>query len=226
MNTSVCNSTGKSFGKVIQHFIYGGDETCMKACENGFTKVIGINNQNKYRRKYQDSRVSIMMYRTVSVSGVTGTTIFLFEGKKRHGNYSDKLLLTNGDGIGSKIIMTPTDFMTEEAGENTTPKIIKGLRNTDPIIKANPQWWMTEVFNGFGPHMSLFKAMQMRAHNKIVCVKEEGDSSHLNHAYNKYVATQDKATNKESLGKLRLSYFYQNGVLDQWVLIHVGLFAV
>ena len=25
---------------------------------------------------------------------------------------------------------------------------------------------------------------------------------------------------------LRLDYFYQNGVLDQWVLIHVGLFYV
>ena len=35
MNTAVCNSTGESFGEVIQHFVYSGDETCMQACENG-----------------------------------------------------------------------------------------------------------------------------------------------------------------------------------------------
>ena len=60
------------------------------------------------------------------------------------------------------------------------PKIIKWLRNTDPIVKTNPQWWITEVFGGFGPHMSLFKAIQMRGGDKITCVKEEGSLSHCN----------------------------------------------
>ena len=68
--------------------------------------------------------------------------------------------------------------------------IIEGLRNTDPIVKLNLQWWMTEVFGGFGPHTSLFKEIQMQADNKIACVKEEGDLLHFNQGYDKYVATQ------------------------------------
>jgi hypothetical protein len=34
----VGNSTRKTFGKVIQHFIYSGDETCMQACDNEVTE--------------------------------------------------------------------------------------------------------------------------------------------------------------------------------------------
>ena len=139
MNTGVCKSTGKNFGEVIQHFVYGGNETCMQACENVITKVIGSKNWKKHERKDQESHVSIKMYRTGSVAGITGTTIFLLEGKKCHGAYIDKLLLTNGDTIGSTIIMTPTAFMTEEAWENATPKIIERLRDNDPIVKANPE---------------------------------------------------------------------------------------
>ena len=34
-NMGVCNLTGKTFGELIWHFIFGGDETCMQACANG-----------------------------------------------------------------------------------------------------------------------------------------------------------------------------------------------
>ena len=139
MNTAVCNSTGESFGEVIQHFIYGGDETCMQECENGITKVIGSQNWENHERKDQGSHVSITMYQTGSLAGIVGSTIFLLEGKNRRGTYSEKLLLTNGDAIRSTIIMTPTAFMTKESRENYTPKIIVGLMNIYPIIKANPQ---------------------------------------------------------------------------------------
>ena len=115
MNTGVCNSTGKSFVEAIQHFIYGGYETCMQAFKNGITKLIGSNNRNNHNRKDQDSCVSITMYRTGSVANITGPIIFILEGKNLHGSYSKKLLLTNGAAIGSTIIMTQTAFMTEEA---------------------------------------------------------------------------------------------------------------
>ena len=185
MNTGVCNSTRKRFGEVIYHFIYGGDETCMQECENGITKLIGSNNRKKHKRKNQESCVSITMYRTVSVSGITGPTIFILEGKKRRVISSDKLLLINGVTIGSTIIMTPTASMTEEAWENDTSNITEGLRNIDPKVKANPQYWMTELFDDFGPNTSFFEAMQIQSENKISCVKEEGDSSHCNQAYEK-----------------------------------------
>jgi hypothetical protein len=62
---------------------------------------------------------------------------------------------------GSTIIMTPTAFVMEEAWEEMTPFVIKGIRSID-IVKANPQWWVLEVFDGFGRHVSSYKAMKMR----------------------------------------------------------------
>jgi hypothetical protein len=92
---------------------------------------------------------------------------------------------------GSTIIMTPTPFVMEEAWEEMTPFVIKGIRSIDSV-KANPQWWVLEVFDGFGPHVSSYKAMKMRYDNKILSLKEEGDSSHCNQAYDKFVTLCDK----------------------------------
>jgi hypothetical protein len=103
------------------------------------------------------------MYRTGSITGCTGQMIFLLEGKSRCHHFTDKWLMDNGEAIGSTIIMNPTDFMTEEAWEEATPHIVKGLRNADPVVVANPQWWMLKVFDCFGPHTSSLKATQYRA---------------------------------------------------------------
>jgi hypothetical protein len=72
---------------------------------------------------------------------------------------------------------------------------VKELRNADPIVAADPQWWMLEVFNGFGPHTSSLKSMQYCTNNNIIAVKEEGDYSLCNQAYCKFAAKTDKAAN-------------------------------
>ena len=95
MNMGVCSSNRKSFDKVIQHFIYVGDETYMQECENGTNKVIGSKNWKNNERKDQESRVSITMYQDWSVTGITGPNIFLLEGKNLHDTYSNNFLLTN-----------------------------------------------------------------------------------------------------------------------------------
>eukprot|EP00978_Attheya_sp_CCMP212_P042533 scaffold260611_cov28-Attheya_sp.AAC.1 len=73
--------------------------------------------------------------------------------------------------------MTPTAFVTEVAWVEMTPIVVKGIRSV-AIVKANPQWWALEVFDGFGPHVSSYEAMKLRYKAKILRLKEEGDSSH------------------------------------------------
>ena len=114
----------------------------------------------------------------------------------------DKFLLYHGAAAGSTIVMTPTAFMTEQAWETMTPSVIKGLRSASYTVNVNPQWWVLEVFDGFGPHTSSLSSMQMRFDNKIMSLKEEDDSSHVNQAYDKFVAVSDKAAKAESLGML------------------------
>ena len=68
--------------------------------------------------------------------------------------------------------------------------------------------------------------MQMRFDNKIMSLKEEDDSSHVNQAYDKFVAVSDKAAKAENLGMLRGNIYINKGVVCQWGMIHVGLYAI
>jgi hypothetical protein len=63
--------------------------------------------------------------------------------------------------------------------------------------------------------------------NNIIAVKEEGDSSHCNQAYDKLAIKSDKAAKTERLSMIRGTTLDINrdGV-DQWGLIYVDLFAV
>jgi hypothetical protein len=91
----------------------------------------------------------------------------------------DAWLVKHGAVEGSTIIMTETVFMTTEAWEKLTPSQCKGLRTINTYVAANPQWFMLEVFDGFGAHLASLLAMQDRFDNKILFLKEEGDSSHV-----------------------------------------------
>jgi hypothetical protein len=225
-NLGVCNLTGKTFGELIRHFIFGGDETCMQACANGVVKVVGSAGRKKDEKKTNDSRVSITMYRTGNIADVTGPTIFLLEEKRKHEGFTDKFLVDHGAAIGSTCIMTATAFMTEEAWVQATPSVIKGFLSSDPVVQANPQWCILELFDGHGPLTMSLPAMQLCYDSKILLLKEEGDSSHVNQAYGKFVAPANKNAKNESLAMLRGCTLVNKGVVDQWGLIHVGLFAI
>ena len=67
---------GKSFGEVMPHFIFGGDETCLQA-SSGDVKVIGDKDKAKHEKQTANSRTSITLYRTGSAAGGHGPTGFL-----------------------------------------------------------------------------------------------------------------------------------------------------
>ena len=107
------------------------------------------------------------------------------------------------------------------------PKLFYGLRNINTIVEANPQWWMLEIFDGFGAHLASLDAAQVRRDHKILSLKEEADSSHSNQVYDRIVSKTDKMAKTESLGMMRSGIkFVNKGVVDQWGLVHVGLFAI
>ena len=62
--------------------------------------------------------------------------------------------------------------------------------------------------------------------NNIFALKEEGDSSHINQAYDKYVAKEDKVSKVESLAMLQSVKHIDKGFVYQWRIVHVGLYAV
>jgi hypothetical protein len=116
--------------------------------------------------------------------------------------------------------------MTVHAWERMTPNIILGLRNINKYVAVTPLWWVLEIFDGFGAHLLYHKANEERFTAKILSLKEEGYTSHVCQAYDKHVAKGDKAVKSLSLSFLRTGFKVSNLLIDQWILVQVGMFAV
>ncbi len=190
-NTGVCNKLGKSFGELIGHFILGGNETNLIADADGELRIVGEKGKKKHEKKVSNYQRSITMYHTGVAAGHNGPTVFLLKGKNRKSGFNETFLKQESYELGSTICMTKNAYMTEEAWEEMTPSIVKGYRAL-LVVKDNPQWWMIEIFDGFGAHLINLNALKQRAEAKILSIKEEGDSSSYNQAYNKHVAKSDK----------------------------------
>jgi hypothetical protein len=176
-------SDGRSFGEVMAHFVLGGDETCFLA-SSGEVTIIGDKEKKKHQLHTADSRTSITVYRVGSAAGADGPTAFLPPGKHRKNGYTDEFLQKHGASKGSTIVMTPTGYMTEEAWDKLSPTMADGIRSM-PVISEKPEWWVVKIIDGFGPHTSSLEAMKIYYSRKIILLKEEGDASHVNQAYDR-----------------------------------------
>ena len=58
--------------------------------------------------------------------------------------------------------MTPTGYMTEEAWVEMAQGMADGIRKV-AVVKGMPHWWVLKIIDGFGPHTSSEKAMQIYA---------------------------------------------------------------
>jgi hypothetical protein len=79
-NVGTCNQTGKTFGELSQHFVVGGDETCILS-RAGELMIVGSMDQKKHEKAIADSRVSMTLYCTGSIAGTQGPTIAVMAGK-------------------------------------------------------------------------------------------------------------------------------------------------
>ena len=62
---------------------------------------------------------------------------------------------------------------------------------------------MLDVMDRFGAHLISKEVNTIRFKNKILSLKEEGDSSSINQAYDKYVAKEDKRIQRKKMTFLR-----------------------
>ena len=116
---------------------------------------------------------------------MTTSTLFpSLPGTHRKPAFDDAFLLKHGAAPGSTIAMTKTGYMTEEAWDELAPPIADGIRKM-PVICEMPDWWVLNIVDGFGPHVSSLKAMEIYAERKILLLKEEGDASHVTQAYDR-----------------------------------------
>jgi hypothetical protein len=95
-----------------------------------------------------------------------------------------------------------------------------------PYLKDNPDWYALELLDGFGSHHNCIEANELREKYRILSLKEEGDTSHVNQAYDRLTAKSDKAIAREGLQFLLKDCAFNRGIIDQWKIIPCGLAAV
>jgi hypothetical protein len=148
--------------------------------------------QNKKHEKIMnDSRESITIVRSAPLAGVTGPTNFCLAGTKVKAGFNSAWLQRHGAATGSNIVMTPSAFMTDAAWVEMALGRAKGFRGL-PVIRDHPDWWILEIFDGYGSHCNCPKALQMYYDHKIIEVKEEADTSHVCQLHDQDPAKKDK----------------------------------
>lgn len=225
-NTGRCKLIGKSFGKVMGHFIIGGDEACFMANAHGGVRSIASKEVKRQEKNFDDSRCSITAYRIGTFMGDQGPTDFsIKEEKIKRGLNKEELLTKFGVASGSSVIMTETAFMTTEAWEKMTPSLMRSYRNINKYVvqthsggTEDPGWFWSPFFSHY--------AMNEHQKKKIMSLKEEGNSSHVNQAYDKEVARNDNAHAAQSLAFLRKSRYATGHITNQWDLVLVVLGAL
>jgi hypothetical protein len=222
-NTGVSLLTGQTFGELIDQLMFFGDETGFTAMDNKL-KIIGDKLRPKHEKKSNDSRVSVSFYRCANAAGVEGPTAFLPGGTRRRAAFTNAFLEEHGAAPGSILVMTPNGYMTEEAWVKIAPSIASGIRNI--VDKHNPEWWALKVVDGYVPHTTSLEAMEAYHARRILLLKEEADSSHVNQVYDQCKAKEDKHNMREAAGWMRNAGEATKGVLDCWDLMLVGLHAL
>ncbi len=125
------NLPAEDFEQKKAHFMLNLVETCVMASD-GNLKVVRDASRKKQEKNSDDNRDSITIVRIGNAAGESGPQIYLAHGKT--------LLLSKlprlGAPKGSKVVMTPNSYMTDEAWAEAAPSIAQGIHDMPVIIAA------------------------------------------------------------------------------------------
>ncbi len=187
------NQPTNEFRVLQPHFQLNLDETCVMA-SIGSLKIVGSAEVKKHERTVSDNKDSITIVRIGSAAGVSGPWIFLISKQTALDKNSPLInLQRNFPNVPpwSIVVPTPNAYMTNETWCEIAPSIAKGIRSM-PVIKDYPHWKVCLTLDGFGSHL-VPEALPAFTDAFIEVVKEEGDTSQVNQAYDQSVAKADKA---------------------------------
>ena len=212
----------EEFDEVKEPFFCNMDESSLLA-SNGTVRVIGAASRLKTEKIIKHCRrASITVLRTGAAGGFSGPWIFLAAGKQITCRALRAIDDKSGVPPNSKAYMTQSAYMTDSVCAEIAPQHAAGIWKM-PHICEHPDCWVIVSLDGFGSHVNVHKAQEAFFKQKIMILKEEGDTSHMNQAYVQSVAKNDKAGMQMNLDLIRP----HKGVrLDQWYLIRKQIVAL
>ena len=214
------NQPREQFEPIMDHFISNLDESCLMS-SNGKIHVVASRAKMKTEKITDDCRESITTVRTGFTSGHQGAYFFLAKGKKLDRKKFKNLCLFFKAPEGSEVIMTPNAFMTDEAWLELVPKLCQSIRKQE-VIRDHPDWWVLLSLDGFGSHVNVLRTHEIFSRNKMLVIKEEGDTSQVNQAYDQQVAKDDKTHMRAAVDALSPALGMK---MDQWYLIVIAIHA-
>jgi len=182
-------------------------------------KIVG-SLKSKTEKKMDDCCTSITSLRLGTCSGDQGPFIFLTTGKMTDRGPTKDLEKHFGCPPGSAIIPSPSAFMTDDVWLQLVLTFAKGI-HAIPVIKDHPDWWVTVSCDGFGSHVNVHLVQHVFHDHKILIIKEEGNTLHVNQAYDQSVAKADKALMRQHLEVVHKSLGSTR--INQWYLIAVAI---
>ena len=120
---------------------------------------------------------------------------------------------------GSGVIMAPNAFMTAEAQLTIVPILCKAIGQMN-VIFAHLDCQACVFLDGYGSHANVTKALEISAEHHILILKEEGETSYVNHEHDQFVSKEDKIFMCAQLSKVRLSLGHG---MDQQILISIDI---
>jgi hypothetical protein len=206
------NQPEADFEDVQEHFVGNFDEACLMA-NDGKVHVIASSEKSKTEKVMDDNRASITTLRVGMASGDQGPFIFLITGKKVEREKMKDLCKYFKCPPGSIVLPSPNAFMTNDVFLQLAPYLAAGIRAM-PVVCDHSDWWVAISCDGFGSHVNVPLAQDIFSEHKIMVIKEEGDTSHVNQAYDQFVAKKDKAIMRDSLEIVRRVLISER--IDQW----------
>ena len=209
------------YAKIQKYFVGNLDESSMTGSA-GKVKVLASVDKRKQEKIMDDCRDSITVVRTGSAAGTPGPLFVLAAGKVKLRSVALEKQLREQAPPFSKIITAPSAYMTDEAWLEIVPLLCEGIRAM-PKVSEHPEWWFGLSLDGYGSHLKE-DALEIFADYHIMIVKEEGDSSQTNQAYDQRVAREDKRIISEKID--HLCAHNKSLVINQKYLIGISIHAI
>ena len=76
-----------------------------------------------------------------------------------------------------------TGFMTDDAWDANIEAFCIAMRKMDPVIEANPGWWIEYHIDGFNAKVNTIIAQETMKKYRILGVKSQSHTSHVNQSF-------------------------------------------
>jgi len=153
-------------------------------------KIVGKKGKKHHNDHGSNSRASATALRTGSAAGQKGPSLYILSTDLKYVN--DSFLKTHGAPQGSILTHNPAAYMTDETWDEVVEAFAIALRNIDPVVKANPTWWIEWHVDGFTSKVNTLRGQKIMQKYRIQTLQQQSHTSTICQAFDDLPGTTSK----------------------------------